>query len=247
MSKPTAGAMNKKELYRLTTGKSVTSLSHFSSPLEEYQAAFEEPGLPFLNYYTFRQGRVEQRSLTRGEFWDLATSAAAYLSQTGLPPGSRVVHFFSANSLYDLAFRLAAVMVGCVPLTINWQADDDELIGYKVKVTDARLLIYDRSLTTRVEALKPSLAEVAFLNAQEIEGAKQVGERAPAAPDWEDERIVIFTSGTTAKPKGVSLSHRNLLSSRLIFEDYFDMPDAAELDLLLVNPLHHVNSTVLAD
>ncbi|MEJ2046594.1 MAG: class I adenylate-forming enzyme family protein [Dehalococcoidia bacterium] len=247
MSKLTTKAMNDKGLYDLTTGKPVTSLSPFPSPLEEYQAAFEEPGLPFLNYYTFGQGGVERRNLTRGEFWELATQAAAHLSQAGLAPGSRVVHFFSANSLYDLVFRLAAVMVGCVPVTINWQADDDERIGYKVRVTDARLLIYDRSLATRVETLKPSLPKVAFLEAQEIEGAKRTGKQASPATGWEDERIIIFTSGTTAKPKGVRLSQRNLLTSRLIFEDYFGMTDTAGLDLLLVNPLHHVNSTVLAD
>jgi acyl-CoA synthetase (AMP-forming)/AMP-acid ligase II len=247
MDKPSAKAINKKELYRLTTGEPVTSLSRFSSPLAEYQAAFEERELPFMYCYTSSQGHIKRRSLTRGKFWDLATQAAAHLSQTGVSPGSRVVHFFGANSLYDLVFRLAAVMAGCVPVTINWQADGDERIGYKVKVTDARLLIYDRSLTTRVETLKPSLDKVAFLSAQEIEEVKQANKLVLAAPDWEDERIVIFTSGTTAKPKGVSLSHRNLLTSRLIFEDYFDMSDAAELDLMLVNPLHHVNSTVLAD
>jgi acyl-CoA synthetase (AMP-forming)/AMP-acid ligase II len=231
----------------LTTGEPVTSLSLFSSPIEEYQAAFTEPELPFLHYYTFEKECVERRSLTRGEFWDLATSAAACLSQTGVDKGSRVVHFFSANSLYDLVFRLAAVLVGCVPVTINWQADDDERISYKAAVTDAKLLIYNRSLATRVEALKPSLGKTACLETQAIEGEKQASEWVSPAPDWEDERIIIFTSGTTAKPKGVSLSHRNLLASRLIFEDYFGMSDAAGVDLLLVNPLHHANSTVLAD
>lgn len=241
------GRATSAEVGNLTTGEPVTSLSPFSSPIEEYQAAFEERELPFLHYYTFRQGRVKRRSLTRGEFWDLAASAAARLSQTGVDKGSRVVHFFSANSLYDLVFRLAAVLVSCVPVTINWQADDDERIGYKADVTDAKLLIYDRSLITRVEALKPSLVNIPFLEAQEIERTKRAGEWVSPATDWDDERIIIFTSGTTAKPKGVSLSHRNLLASRLIFEDYFGMSPAAGVDLLLVNPLHHANSTVLAD
>jgi acyl-CoA synthetase (AMP-forming)/AMP-acid ligase II len=239
--------MNDKELYCLTTGEPVTDFSPFPSPLEEYQAAFDEPELPFLHYYTFRKERVERRSLTRGEFWELAISAAVHLSRSGVSPGSRVVHFFSANSLYDLVFRLAAVMTGCVPVTINWQADDDQRIGYKANVTKARLLIYDHSLTTRIDALKSNLGKISLLKAQEIESTKQAGKLPPPVLTWEDERIVIFTSGTTAKPKGVSLSHRNLLASRLIFEGYFGMSDAARVDLLLVNPLHHANSTVLAD
>ncbi len=247
MFKDTPEAIDEREPLSLTTGKPVTSLSPFSSPLEEYQAAFEERELPFLNYYTMRQRHVYKRSLTRGEFWDLAQKAAAYLSRIGVSKDSRVVHFFSANSLYDLIFRLAAVLVGCVPVTINWQADDDERIGYKVKVTDAKLLIYDHSLTSRVATLKPSLAGLSFLEAEKIEQDKPTSDWALSTSDWEDERIVVFTSGTTAKPKGVSLSHRNLLTSRLIFEDYFGMSSTAEVDFLLVNPLHHVNSTVLSD
>jgi acyl-CoA synthetase (AMP-forming)/AMP-acid ligase II len=247
VARHTARAINIRESLSLTTGKSVTSLSPFSSPLEEYQAAFEERDHPFLNYYTMRQGHVDKRSLTKGQFWDLAQKAAAHLNQIGVSKGKRVVHFFSANSLYDLVFRLAAVLIGCVPVTINWQSDDDERIGYKVKATEAKLLIYDHSLTSRAAKLKPSLASLSFLEAEKIEQGKPTSYWALSTSDWDDERIVVFTSGTTAKPKGVSLSHRNLLTSRLIFEDYFGMSDTAGVDLLLVNPLHHVNSTVLSD
>lgn len=245
MSKDTT--TDRTELYSLTTGKPITSLTPFASPLEEYRAAFDETDLPFLYYYTFKEGHINKRSLTRGEFWDLACSAAAYLSQLGISRGSRVVHFFAANSLYDLVFRLAAVLVGCVPVTINWQADDNERICYKTAVTGAKILIYESSLTSRIKGLKPQLANVAYLEAEKIEYRKPA--RRPASPpiDWEDERIIIFTSGTTAKPRGASLSHRNFLASRLIFEDYFGLSPDTALDLLLVNPLHHVNSTVLSD
>ena len=238
-------AVNK--LYSLTTGKPITSLTPFASPLEEYRAAFDETALPFLHYYTFKEGHVDKRSLTRGEFWDLACSAATHLSQIGIPKGSRVVHFFAANSLYDLVFRLAAVLVGCVPVTVNWQADDNERICYKTTITGAKILIYESSLNDRVKELKPELANVPCFEAEKIEYRKPT--KRPASPtiDWEDERIIIFTSGTTAKPRGASLSHRNFLASRLIFEDYFGLSPDTALDLLLVNPMHHVNSTVLSD
>ena len=240
-------ALVNKDLYCLTTGEPVTALSRFSSPREQYEAAFTERNFPFLNYYTFRQGDIDRRSLTRGEFWELAGSAAAHLSQIGILKGNRVVHFFGANSLYDLVFRLAAVLLGCVPVTINWQADDSERIRYKATVTEAKLLIYEGSLTQRVAELKPQLNNIAFLEAEEITSAKPATKPIYPSLDWEDERIIIFTSGTTAKPKGVSLSYRNLLTSRLIFEDYFGMSESAGVDLLLVNPLHHVNSTVFSD
>lgn len=234
------------ELYDLTTGKPLTSLSPFASPLEEYQAAFEERDHPFVNYYSFGQGQVA-RSLTRGEFWDLAQSAAAHLQRAGIAPGNRVVHFFDANSLYDLVFRLAAVLLGCVPVTINWQADDNQRISYKATITDSKLLIYSRSLAKRVAELKPRLGNMPFLEAEEIERTKLAGAWTTPKLSWNDERIIVFTSGTTARPRGVILPHRSFLTDRLIFEDYFGMSPDAGLDLVIVNPLHHVNSTVLSD
>ncbi|GAJ13106.1 unnamed protein product, partial [marine sediment metagenome] len=53
--------------------------------------------------------------------------------------------------------------------------------------------------------------------------------------------------GITDKPKGVSLSHGSYLANRLTFEQYFGMSESTQLDLLLVNPLHHTNSSALAD
>jgi acyl-CoA synthetase (AMP-forming)/AMP-acid ligase II len=235
------------ELYNLTTGKALTSLSPFASPLEEYQAAFEERDHPFVHYYTFNEGQTAKRSLNRGEFWDLAQEAAAHLKRAGIGPGNRVVHFFNANSLHDLVFRLAAVLVGCVPVTINWQADDNERIAYKTAVTDARLLIHSANLAEWVAELKPLLGNISLLEAEVIERSKLARAVTPAKVDWNDERIIVFTSGTTARPRGAVLPHRSFLADRLIFEDYFGMSPEAGLDLVIVNPLHHVNSSVLCD
>ena len=235
------------ELYTLSTGKPVTSLSPFSSPIDEYCNAFEDRTNPFLNYYTFQEGKVKKLALTRGEFWDLAYSAATYLSEHGLAKGNRIVHCFSSNSSYDLVFRLAAVLVGCVPVTINWQADSNETIIYKVKVTDAKLMVYDDGFANRVEEMKPNLLNMSFFETRKIEGYQATSKLTYPPLSYDDERMIVFTSGTTGKPKGVSLSHRSYLANRLTFEHYFSMSKTTQLDLLLVNPLHHANSSAFAD
>ena len=234
-------------LYSLSTGGTVISLTHFSSPLDEYRAAFEDRAQLFLNYYTFPEGEVKKLALTRGEFWDLACSAAAYLSEHGLSKGDRIVHAFSSNSLYDLVFRLAAVLVGCVPVTINWQADDNERVLYKSKVTDARLILYDDGFANGVEDMKPELLPMSFLEAEKVKGYQASSLLTYPPLSYDDERMIIFTSGTTGKPKGVSLSHRSFLANRLTFEQYFGMSETTQLDLLLTNPLHHTNSSALSD
>ena len=237
-------------LYELSAGNHITDLSRFSSPIEEYRAAFAERSSPFLTCYTFQDEDIHKHSLTRGEFWDLACSAAAYLSNQGnqgLSKGDRIVHGFSANHTYDLVFRLAAVLTGCVPVTINWQADDNERLIYKAKITNAKLMVYDEGLASRVEDIKPSLSTIRFVEAKEVEGFQTANRLTYPPLSYEDEKMIIFTSGTTGKPKGVSLSHRSYLANRLTFEQYFSMSEKTPLDLLLVNPLHHTNSSVLSD
>jgi len=238
---------NETKSFLLTTGEPVTSMTYFSSPTEEYCAAFENRDSPFLYFYTFREASIEKRALTRGEFWELACSAAAHLANLGISKGDRIVHCFSSNSLYDLVFRLALIFLGGSPVTINWQVDDNSRIAYKVTITKARICIYDRGFASRVEELKASLPKVVFFEAEEVD-KHLLPYIAPYAPlDYDDERIVVFTSGTTDKPKGVSLSHRSYLTNRLTYESYFGLSETTPLDLFLVNPLHHTNSTALSD
>jgi len=233
--------------FLLTTGKSVTSFTTFSSPTEEYCAAFENRDFPFLHFYSFEQGSIRSRSLTRGEFWDLTCSAAAHLTNLGISKGDRVIHCFSSNSPNDLVFRLASVLVGCAPVTINWQVDDNDCIAYKATITEAKICLYDRDFASRVEGLKAKLPGVVFFEADELDKHLPSFGKIYAPLSYNDERIVVFTSGTTARPKGVSLSHRSYLTNRLTYEQYFRLSERAPVDLLLVNPLHHANSTALSD
>ena len=137
--------------------------------------------------------------------------------------------------------------MGCVPVTINWQADDNERIIYKATVTDARLLVYDKDFARRIEEIRPGLPGRSFLPDETIKAYRSASSRAYPPLSYDDEKMVIFTSGTTAQPKGVSLPHRSYLANRLTFEQYYGMSEETPLDLLLVNPLHHANSTALSD
>lgn len=239
--------MKRQGLYLLSTGKPITSLSRYSTPLEEYQAAFARHETPFLKYYSCDRGKVVEIALSRGQFWELTQSAVSRLIRLGIEKGTRVVHCFSANSLYDLVFRLAAVLLGSVPVTINWQTDNIERIRYKADITSAKLLIYDSDFGRRLPSIRAELSGVALLPAEEIDRLEYPSGWTPPDISYEDEKIVVFTSGTTALPKGVSLSHRSYLANRLTFEAWLGMEDSDPLDLLLVNPLHHANSTALSD
>jgi len=237
----------KDELRLLSTGMPVTSLSPYASPQEEYRAAFEDREQPFLEYYSFAGKQIKKRALTRGEFWDLACSGAAYLADNGVEKGDRILHCFSHNNLYDAILRLASVFLGCVPVTVNWQADDDERIVTKAGMTGAKFIIFDEEFAPRIEEIKSRARIKSVLDAEKLEAYKGAGSWRHAELRQDDEKMVIFTSGTTGEPKGASLSYGNYLANRLTFEHYFDVSETTQLDIFLANPLHHTNSTAFLD
>ena len=102
--------------------------------LKDYLDAFKNPQDAFLSYYALGQDRkVEQTQFSRGEFLALARKAAWVLEHNGCKMGDCFSLCMGANHPYDLAFRLASVMTGTTPVTINWQADTLERIVYKIE------------------------------------------------------------------------------------------------------------------
>ncbi|MDZ4165603.1 MAG: class I adenylate-forming enzyme family protein, partial [Smithellaceae bacterium] len=235
------------DLYDLSNRMPISSLIPFTDIKEELTSAFADSGAPFLYYWSLGDGRLGRRVFTRGEFWRLSLAAAGLYREMGLQRGDRVMHGFSGNNPYDLLFRLAGIMTGCVPVTINWQADDRERISAKISLTGARLFLYDRGLEKYAASLKQDHPDLLLFGVWDLDNHEAGEGDISRLPALDEEKMIIFTSGTTGFPKGVSLSHRNYLANRLTFEGYFHLGKDDALDLLLVNPLHHANSSALAD
>jgi len=224
----------------------------YSPALSDYMEGFADPDEPFLTSYSIMpDGSVERHHWTRGDFWSLALKAAHVLRGSGATEGTCVAHFLSANRPADLAFRLGATMVGAVPVTINWQADTPERIAYKVRLTQCRLVITDAGV--REESWRELARECPGPEAFSVE---ELGAQPELEPDRfcrgdalneESIRIVIFTSGTTGQPKGVRLPYRSYATNRDTFESFLQVGAQDELALLIVNPLHHTNSTAFTD
>lgn len=102
------------------------------STLSDYSTAFHDVAEPFLTYHAVNADKSLSRTeLSRGDFWLAARRAAARLRAAGVGEGDAVLHFFSSNTVGDVVYRLAAVMVRCVPATVNWQADTPERVLHK--------------------------------------------------------------------------------------------------------------------
>jgi acyl-CoA synthetase (AMP-forming)/AMP-acid ligase II len=223
-----------------------------ATALTGYRGAFSGADAPFLTFFSLGEGgTVGRRTWTRREFWSLSKRAAGVLRSAGVGLGDRFAHYFTANRPADLAFRLGATMVGAVPVTINWQADTLDRIVYKIDLTACRLLVTDAGTPAdAVEALRERFGDLTLFASEALEGRNELPEEdfcTDASLDEAATRIIIFTSGTTGRPKGVKLSYRSYLTNRATFESFLRVAPDDAFAPLVVNPLHHTNSTAITD
>jgi len=218
--------------------------------LEGYLPAFQTADEPFLFWYRLvEDGGVHRTEFSRGAFLSLARRAAGLLRQHGLARESRVLHCFGANEWEDLAFRLGAWMVGAVPVTVNWQADPLQRVFYKLERTGAGAVVASPSFDGKILAgLRENCKHLPFIDVTQLSNAGNIGSpETPGVSGHEDDRMIIFTSGTTGMPKGVALTDGNYAVNRATFEQMLGIREQDSFAVLVVNPLHHTNSTAICD
>lgn len=215
------------------------------------------PDQQFLTYFDQSPDKTAKiTTYNRRQFWDLVVKAIAMMTvDIGLKKGDRQLHYFSGNTVEDLVLRTACVLTGSIPVTVNWQSDLYDQICYKLEATEAKAVFVD-SRTPHLVALQQKYPQVRVINAWNL--INQTNPMSSASlssylqahppPIRSDIRCVIFTSGTTGHPKGVQLSYNNYSTNRLTFESFLDLEDPSKTFVpIVVNPMHHTNSTSISD
>ena len=182
-----------------------------------------------------------------------AARVATALIAAGVPEGGRVCYLGRNTArFFDIAFGCAQANTVLVP--INWRLAPAE-IGYTVDDSEARILFVSREFLATAQAVLAldGLHCALVLIDGEDPGATPFEEwlrgcdGLAARPAGDDDVVFqIYTSGTTSKPKGAQLTHRNIMSAlRLVTDKAFGQWTAADL-LLIPLPLFHAGGAIVS-
>jgi long-chain acyl-CoA synthetase len=194
----------------------------------------------------------EGESYTNFERMRYAQCLASVLMDKGVKPGEVVAVTMNNCPEVSSAFQ-AAWIIGAAILPIMPQLVAREL-NYILEHSEARVIITSEELTAKVvEAAKglTSLDHILVTGNCETEPGKDIREEIKAASPIEglheraadDLALLVYTSGTTGKPKGVMQSHYNIISNSEAGEHLLmTEPKTVTLNVL---PLAHVYGVLM--
>jgi long-chain acyl-CoA synthetase len=217
----------------------------------------------FLNLRQLLESRVEKspdrdflfveadgRVFTYREFDRAVNRAANLLLNLGVCKGDRI-SLFLTNSAEYLIFYFACFKVGAWAGPINALLKSEE-VEFVINDSQASVAVTQSNLyPTLAEAHCPALRWVVLIDGESKAQSQHVVAYRKVIADQpcqlaqfellpDDEAVIIYTSGTTGKPKGVLLTHRNLLSNAQQIADWLCLTERDRA--LMVMPLFHVNA-----
>src|SRR5258708_2536987 len=168
--------------------------------------------------YPEREAVVDgQQRFTYAQFFERCDRWSSALQQFSIKPGDRVA-YIAPNTHAMLESFYAVPQIGAVVVPINYRLITDDF-AYIINHSGARIVCVHGDFLDMVNSIRANLPKVEKYVA--LEGAKDgwldyETTLAAASPDFKhptiDENDLIsinYTSGTTARPKGVMITHRN--------------------------------------
>ena len=165
-----------------------------------------------------REGVVDgDLRLTYEQFFDRCDRWSSALQQLGVAPGDRVATI-APNTHAQLEAFYAVPQIGAVLVPINYRLTPEDFV-YIINHSGASVVCVDVDYLDAVDSVRDRLPQVRHFVA--FEGARDgwldyEAAIAASSPDFTradvDERDLLtinYTSGTTARPKGVMITHRN--------------------------------------
>ena len=214
----------------------------YSRPVPTLFSVFEETVRRFGSRVAVEVQRKDALDrFTYDDLHALALDRAAWLDAADIQAGDRCA-ILAHNDAHWCAAYLAILSRGAivVPFDTNYTA---EQVGILMRDSGACVLFVGERLRSTAERALAALPGVPTFDVHAAPAARADagGAAAPSAPDSTLDQsapaVILYTSGTTSDPKGVVLSHANLIAER---DAAFAVVDVGEHDSVLgVLPLFH--------
>nr|WP_289038099.1 fatty acyl-CoA synthetase [uncultured Allobacillus sp.] len=154
----------------------------------------------------------ENREWTYRQLNQAVTHVALELQAEGVEKGDRVAAYGKNSDLYVVLY-LAAVRLGAIHVPVNFQLKGAEL-DYILSDSDPALVVADRDLGVEIEKTENnSHQNMLYFEEHVLEWTTKQDESVEIDFDVEDTDVaqLLYTSGTTSKPKGAIMTHRALV------------------------------------
>ncbi|MFC5557619.1 o-succinylbenzoate--CoA ligase [Ureibacillus thermophilus] len=170
--------------------------------------------------------------LTFHEMNERANSFAQFLQQEGIKAGDKIALLCKNNEHVVAAFFCAA-KIGVVTVVLNYRLHTEEL-QYIITHSDAKLLVYDEVF----EETAKQLPVAAIGTNKLIDIYKQKAAEPQYVTHDNEPILMMYTSGTTGKPKGALISHNNLQAASIGLTHTIDWWEQDRF--LMVAPFFHI-------
>jgi long-chain acyl-CoA synthetase len=208
---------------------------------------------------TFAQGR-DERKLSYGRLFDLTAKLHTWFASENLKRNDRVI-ILSQDGLAVITLFMACLRYGLTAVIVGPDSGEEEQLNL-IKAAKPSALFMDDVFYKKLSGLPdtPRLSiepHVSYSKAGmlgKLMGQKHADsamfpammDQINAAIDCEDTPVpldtvayILFTSGTTSRPKGVEITHGNLLAQIKTFVRHYGY--TAQSNLLNILPLHHTD------
>lgn len=199
-----------------------------------------DPGYPVL--------MEEESAWTLETLREKVYRLASAFRERGVQPGDRVALMFLNQKEYLLGF-FAALHAGAVVTPINITLPPEDIV-YVLRDSGSRLLLADASFASLLNDLPMPVLMAHSPNPERfpaLESAIDAGDPTyggEPAQDAASMRILMYTSGTTGRPKGVMLSEQNLLANLEGIHPVLRLGEDERM--LLALPLFHAYGQIIA-
>jgi long-subunit acyl-CoA synthetase (AMP-forming) len=178
---------------------------------------------------------TRDKELSWNELRDAVHRIAGGLSELGVGSGDTVA-IMLGNRWEFIPVDLAAVSLGAIPFSI-YQTYAPEQIQYLLSDAESKLVITEEAYLDNVKKAREGLSTLENVIVVDGDGGDlTLDELMQMDPDFDpaesveqigpdDLLTLIYTSGTTGPPKGVQLTHRNLLFAIATADELIELPE----------------------